>query len=143
MSHVSKKYNIRVYALVTHEEKILVTDEFRFGMRMTKFPGGGHEWGEGLAETVVRECREELGQQPVSIEHFYTTDFFVQAAFREGEQLISIYYKVVLPHPEKISAKEIPFDFEKEEEGAQIFRWIRLTDLKEDDFTFPIDKFVV
>ena len=52
-----KKYNVRVYGLIILDGKILITDEFRGGMRMTKFPGGGNEWGEGLLETLYRECR--------------------------------------------------------------------------------------
>jgi len=138
-----KRYNIRAYALIIHNGKILVTDEFRNGVRMTKFPGGGHEWGEGLLETVKRECVEELEQEPISAEHFYTTDFFVGSAFREEDQLISIYYKVVLLFPEKVKVTEMQFDFLEEIEGAQIFRWIPLEKLTPEQFTFPIDKKVV
>lgn len=137
-----KRYNIRVYALIIYKEKILVTDEFRNGMRMTKFPGGGHEWGEGLIETVKRECVEELEQEPIACEHFYTTDFFIASAFRDADQLLSVYYNVVLPYPEKVQTKETQFDFEAKE-GAQIFRWIPLKELDTGHFTFPIDKIVV
>lgn len=136
----TKRYNIRVYALITWNEKILVTDEFRMNLRMTKFPGGGHEWGEGIADTVNRECEEELGQIPVSIEHFYTTDFFIASAFRETDQLISIYYKAILPHPEKIPVVENAFDFPEETDGAQVFRWIPLNEISPSHFTFPIDQ---
>lgn len=135
-----KRYNIRAYALIIHNGNILVTDELRMGTRMTKFPGGGHEWGESLIETVKRECVEELRQEPVSIEHFYTTDFFVASAFREEDQMISIYYKVVIPHPEKVEVKQKAFDFSEEIDGAQIFRWMPLAGLSADDFTYPIDK---
>ncbi len=35
-------FNIRVYALLINEKnEVLITDEFRFGKEMTKFPGGG------------------------------------------------------------------------------------------------------
>src|ERR1041385_3378794 len=105
-----KRYNIRVYALIIHEGRILITDEMRGGTRMTKFPGGGLEWGEGIADCLHRECEEEMHQVPVSWEHFYTTDFFVASAFRAEDQLISIYYKVNLPAPEKILTSEIPFE---------------------------------
>lgn len=138
-----KRYNLRAYALIINKEKILVTDEFRMGIRMTKFPGGGNEWGEGLIETVKRECMEELGQEPVSAEHFYTTDFFVASAFRAEDQLISVYYKIILPHPEKIKTAEQKFAFEEEKDCAQIFRWIELKNLSPEQFTFPIDKKVV
>jgi ADP-ribose pyrophosphatase YjhB (NUDIX family) len=138
-----KRYNVRVYALIIHEGKILLTDELRMGTRMTKFPGGGHEWGEGLLDTLKRECLEELGQEIVSAEHFYTTDFFVASAFRDEDQMISVYYKTVLPHPEKIEAGEKVFGFKEEKDGAQIFRWVALKDLSPEQLTYPIDKRVV
>jgi ADP-ribose pyrophosphatase YjhB (NUDIX family) len=135
-----KRYNIRVYALIEWEGKILVTDEYRMGMRMTKFPGGGHEWGEGIAQTVIRECMEELGQEPVSVSHFYTTDFFIASAFREEDQLISIYFKAILPAPWQIPTADMPFAFPEETDGAQVFRWISEAEISPEDFTFPIDK---
>lgn len=135
-----KRYNIRVYALVVWNDQLLVTDEFRMDMRMTKFPGGGHEWGEGLADTVRRECEEELFQTPVEVEHFYTTDFFIASAFREEDQLISIYYKVRLPFPGKIPAENDAFAFPEEIDGAQIFRWIPMSEVSPEQFTFPIDR---
>jgi hypothetical protein len=46
----SAKFNIRVYGLlINKQQEVLVTDEYRIGMYMTKFPGGGLEYGEGLS----------------------------------------------------------------------------------------------
>jgi ADP-ribose pyrophosphatase YjhB (NUDIX family) len=137
-----KRVNLRAYAIIEHNDFVLVTDEFRIGKRMTKFPGGGHEWGEGLTETILRECREELGQQPSSLEHFYTTDFFVPSAFRNTDQLIAVYYRATLPEPEKIPVQETPFAFEEETDGAQVFRWISRSEISADHFTYPIDQHV-
>jgi hypothetical protein len=35
-----------------------------------------------------------------------------------------------------------PFDFKEEKNGNQSFRWIKIKNLNEGEFTFPIDKFV-
>lgn len=140
---MTKRFNIRVYAIIIHEGKILITDEQRGGTKMTKFPGGGLEWGEGIADCLRRECMEELDQDPISWEHFYTTDFFMQSAFRAEDQLISIYYKANLPAPEKIRVSEIPFEHTRDVEGAQTFRWIPLEKLTSEELTYPIDKHVV
>ncbi len=140
---MTRRFNIRVYALIIYDGKLLITDEERGGTKMTKFPGGGLEWGEGIADCLRRECKEEMDQDPISWEHFYTTDFFMQSAFRAEDQLISIYYKANLPAPEKIRASEIPFEHTRNEEGAQTFRWISLEKLDAEQMTYTIDKHVV
>ena len=93
-------FNIRVYALlINDQQEVLVTDEFRFGKEMTKFPGGGLNWGEGTIDCLHRECREELGCEIRIVKHFYTTDFFQCSAFHADHQLISIYYIVNYTSP--------------------------------------------
>ena len=47
---IPSRFNIRVYGILIQEGKILVTDEIRSGVKMTKFPGGGLEFGEGIVE---------------------------------------------------------------------------------------------
>jgi 8-oxo-dGTP diphosphatase len=135
---------IRVYGIVLNEKnEVLVTDEFQLGMKMTKFPGGGLNFGEGTIDCLRREFKEECnGQEIENIRHFYTTDFYQKALFYENHQLISIYYMADFKKPLKFKISEKPFDFEKHKNGSQSFRWVKLKDLNPDDLSFPIDKFV-
>ena len=137
------RFNIRVYGLFIHEDRILVTDEFRMGQFLTKFPGGGMNLGEGTIDCLKRECMEELGQEIKNISHFYTTDFFQPAYFLpQTEQLISIYYKAELCAPELVDIASEVFDFPEVCEGAQRFRWINLCGINSEQFTLPVDKYV-
>ena len=135
----NKNFVVRVYGIGQHENKILVIDEYWHGMKMTKFPGGGLEYGEGTLDCLRRECMEELGQKIEILEHFYTTDFFQQALFRQEMQLLSIYYLIKFEEPNKIKTKTKPFDFELFN-GEMAPRWIDLDAFKEDLLTLPIDR---
>ena len=87
------KYNLRVYALIINErQEILLSDEYQLDMKMTKFPGGGMERGEGTIDCLQREAMEEFGQPLTNIRHYYTTDYYQPALFFQDTQLISIYY---------------------------------------------------
>lgn len=138
---MSRTFNIRVYGIFIEDECVLVSDEYRMGMKMTKFPGGGLEEKEGLIDCLWRECKEEFGQEFKIMDHFYTTDIYMSSAFNDKEQLLSIYYSIAPIEEIKFKVSKIPFDFELVD-GAQSFRWIKLSEISENDFTFPIDKMV-
>ncbi len=140
-----KRFNIRVYGiLINDQDQLLVSDEVIKGIKFTKFPGGGLEWGEGTMECLKREFVEELNQPIDVVEHFYTTDYFQQSAFREQDQLMSIYYRVRLNGPQIFMTKIKPFDFP---DGSliqdEVHRWVHLSDLDVADFRWPVDKLVV
>lgn len=136
-------FNIRVYGILTNmKNQVLVTDEYRNGIMFTKYPGGGLEFGEGIIDCLKREFVEEMNCEVTVKQHFYTTDFFQVSAFNPKHQLISIYFLV---HSKEIENQEFNFErfgFNQKIEGAQIFRWIPINELCEDEFTFPIDKIV-
>ena len=135
-----KSLNVRVYGILIHENKLLVSDEYIKGMKITKLPGGGLEHGEGTIDCLKREFKEELNLDVEITSHFYTTDFFVNSAFSASNQLISIYYVVKASQKFEFKIATKPFDFLKIKEGAQSMRWIDISALSENDFTFIIDK---
>jgi len=135
------KYSIRVYMLIINSRKeILISDEYLLDMKMVKFPGGGMEYGEGTVDCLQREAMEEFGQNLTNIRHFYTTDHYQKAYFFKDHQLISIYYLADLSDEKKIRTSQNPFDFPELTNGQQSFRWVSITEIKEDDLSFPIDK---
>jgi 8-oxo-dGTP diphosphatase len=135
-------FNVRVYGLlVSDKQEILISDEQEYGMQFTKFPGGGLELGEGLVDGLKREFVEECNAEIEVLSHYYTTDFFVKSAFNDS-QIISVYYLVKPVTPLDLAIKTIPFDFDDKGEVRQSFRWVKLADLKETDFTFPTDQYV-
>jgi 8-oxo-dGTP diphosphatase len=137
------QFNIRVYGIFIQEGKLLVTDELRFGIKMTKLPGGGLQFGEGLANCLKREWMEELNV-PIEVgEICYVNPYLQVSAFNRDDEVMALYFWV-----KPLASLAVPFstqamDFPNEEGDQQVFRWIPLKDLKEKDFTFPIDRSLV
>ena len=139
---LQKSFTIRVYGLlINKKEEILIALEMVKGKFITKFPGGGLEFGEGLIDCLVREFKEELDLDIEVADHFYTTDFFVESFFNPDSQVIAVYYFVK-------TAKAIDHLYNTElsddlSEGGEHFIWKPLNELNADDFTLPIDKHVM
>jgi 8-oxo-dGTP pyrophosphatase MutT (NUDIX family) len=138
------RFNIRIYGLLTDHGRILLTDEFRLGIFMTKFPGGGLNFGEGPVDCLKREFLEELDTEILEYEHYYTTEFFQPTTLLPSEfQLINVYYLVKVKKPYRFRTTEKKYDFPEVADGAQCFRWVRIEELSEEEFTFPIDKYLL
>ncbi|MBS1781939.1 MAG: NUDIX domain-containing protein [Bacteroidetes bacterium] len=126
------RFNIRVYGILIDNERLLVNEE-KIGTRLvTKFPGGGLELGEGIADGLKREWKEELGLSIEIVDHFYTTDFFQQSAF-DNSQVISIYYRIHLA--------QLPESFTNYESNEHTF-WLPISTVSSETFHLPIDKVV-
>jgi len=139
----NNKITVRVYGIfINKNNELLLSDEFHSNMKITKFPGGGLEFGEGTIDCLKREVKEELDNEISDIKHFYTTDFFQSSLLNNNYQVISIYYLAKLMHKniKKLSAK--PFNFKDLIDGSQSVRYVPIHQLSENDFTFPIDKHV-
>ena len=98
-------FNVRVYGLLINaQNEVLLSDEFEYNRRFTKFPGGGLEFGEGLIDGLKREFLEECNAEIDIINHFYTTDFYEKSSFNDS-QILSVYYLVKEIKPLQLNFK--------------------------------------
>jgi 8-oxo-dGTP diphosphatase len=130
-------FNIRVYGIAIQESKLLISTEMGGDHAFTKFPGGGLEPGEGLADCLIREWKEELNVDIGIGDLFYVNEFYQPSAFNPSQQIISFYYMVAL-QTEISVYKAIEKRWNKD--YLVEFRWEDIHTLQTDDFTFPIDK---
>ena len=143
-------FNLRVYGiLINKQQQVLVSDEYIRGMFITKFPGGGLEFGEGTRDCLQREFMEEMNLKVKVTDHIYTTDFYQQSAFNPAHQIISIYYFAEALEPITAPLRTKIFDFDEqqlkmyEETGeTETFRFVDREDFSELSVTLPIDKIV-
>jgi ADP-ribose pyrophosphatase YjhB (NUDIX family) len=142
-------FNVRVYGILIGENKqVLVSDEYIRGTYITKFPGGGLDFGEGTRDCLKREFKEEMDLDVRVGDHIYTTDYFQLSAYSQ-RQIISIYYFAHALEPIKVPLRQQPFDFDEQQlavyqetQKTETFRFINWNDFSEGSVNLPIDKIV-
>ncbi len=143
-------FNLRVYGILINKSKqVLVSDELIRGSYITKFPGGGLEFGEGTRDCLQREFMEEMNLKVDIGEHIYTTDYFQMSAFNPEHQIISIYYFASPLEKIKVPLRNKPFDFDEQQmkvyettRETETFRFVDWNDFSDASVTLPIDKIV-
>ena len=147
---MAQLFNVRVYGILTGKNKeVLVSDELIRGSYITKFPGGGLEFGEGTRDCLKREFKEEMNLNVEIKEHIYTTDYFQMSAFNPDHQIISIYYFVKALEDITVPLREKEFDFDEaqlkiynEKNEIETFRFVEWNNFSAECVTLPIDKIV-
>jgi 8-oxo-dGTP diphosphatase len=142
--------NVRVYGILMQDDRrVLVSDEFIRGSYITKFPGGGLEFGEGTRDCLRREFMEEMGLNVEIGRHIYTTDFYQRSAFNSEHQILSIYYEAIALESITAPIRVKPFDFDEGQLAVynatgetETFRLIDWEHFSADSVTLPIDKIV-
>jgi len=137
------RFTIRVYGIMLNQQQeLLLVHEKMPHLAFTKFPGGGLEFGEGTRECLKREFMEETGLEVEVKEHIYTTDFFQPSAFKNGDQLIAIYYRVEpISDIRLLSLNEKQIHFNGKTETLRFF-WKSIENFDVNVLTFPIDQLV-
>lgn len=126
------KINVRVYATVLKDKKILSLHEEYVGEYLLKFVGGGLEFGESIVECLHREFEEELNLKIKNLEHFYTQEDFLVSKFRDNEQLLTIYYLAEIVDEDYLIIRD---------SCIEKVEWISL-ETDENPFPLPVDKIV-
>src|SRR5690606_5966409 len=114
------------------------------GAFITKFCGGGLEFGEGLIDCLKREFMEEMNLPIAVTGHFYTTDFFQRSAFDNLSQIISVYYSIEALTEITVPLRNKAFDFDEAQLNSyqqhgetETFRWVDAKDFSPDIFHLP------
>lgn len=126
-----KGFNIRVYALCIVNNELLTLKEPFAGNMVVKLPGGGLEFGEGTADCLKREFKEELNLELTVGDAFYIQEDFVPSLAKDGKQLLTLYFFVTI--------KDL-HNLEIIDKNIQEVNWIPLT--ANNPFTLPVDKIV-
>ncbi len=135
---------VRVYGILVHQQRLLLSRENVKGTIITKFPGGGLEPKEGLLDCLKREFREEVSINLNRTERFYTTeDYFPSQFHADQRQVLSIYYRVWTDQVEEISTGNPNDNSLLQKDDDQVLYWLPISELKDEPIPLPIDRIVV
>src|SRR5690606_17264861 len=126
-----KGFNIRVYALCIVNNEILTLKEPFAGNMVVKLPGGGLEFGEGTADCLKREFKEELNLEITVGNAFYIQEDFVESLAKDGKQLLTLYFYATITDLNHLKIID---------KNIQEVNWIPLT--ANNPFTLPVDQVV-
>ncbi len=132
------KFNIRVYGLWIKNQKVLISHENIDGFKMTKFPGGGLEFGEGVVDCLKREFREELGVELFKLSLLHVSNRFIKSSFKNNEQVVAVHYLV--KSNQEISNYNIVHPTGVGKLNSIQFVWSDINKELHDSLTFEMDK---
>jgi 8-oxo-dGTP pyrophosphatase MutT (NUDIX family) len=137
-SELTPLFNIRVYALVVKNNRLLISEEKHGGVFLRKFPGGGLQFGEGVLQALHRELKEELDADVDSASLLCVTEDFVVSFLNNKQQVIGVHYLVDLK--QDYSDEFLNNNHLELENGHIQFKWVLIDSLTAEDFTSSVDK---
>ncbi len=126
-----KGFNVRVYALCILNNKLLTLKEPFAEKMVTKLPGGGLEFGEGTAECLKREFKEELNLQIEVGDAFYIQEHFVKSLAKDNKQLLMLYFYATILDSDNLQILDT---------NIREVNWIAIDG--ENPFSLPVDQLV-
>ncbi len=131
-------FNIRVYALIVKNNRLLISEEEHGGVFLRKFPGGGLHFGEGVVQALHRELKEELNADVETARLLCVTEDFVVSFLNNQQQVVGVHYLVDLK--QDFSGDLLNNIYVELENGHIHFKWVLIENITADDFTSPVDK---
>ena len=135
-------WNLRVYLLLMHpSQPMLLVSKETIGERVYyKLPGGGVEFGEGIADAAAREAHEELGIDIQLDQPYYFTEYYLPSLFKREDQVVAFYY---LASSAQLADIAHHTTFEAKDTAGHTFEWIPLAAFPFHQFTLASDRIVL
>jgi ADP-ribose pyrophosphatase YjhB (NUDIX family) len=131
-------FNVRVYALIVKNNRLLISEEQHGGVFLRKFPGGGLQFGEGVLQALHRELKEELNADVENASLLCVTEDFVVSFLNNKQQVVGVHYLVDLK--QDFSDDFLNNNPVELENGHIHFKWKLIDSLDAADFSSPVDK---
>ena len=121
-----------VKAIIIKDNKLLVESVDYGRGRYSKLPGGGHEWGETIQETIIRECKEELNLNVKPVRLVFVRDYIAknhnQTFDLDCFHLTELIFECEVEDFSSLANGSEP------DSNDQRIKWIDINDLESSDF---------
>ncbi len=102
MKIANKTLRVGIYGILIYDNEVLMVKTKSGSKIIYNFPGGGVESKEGLAEALLRECKEELNVDAIIRDRLYISkDLYTHEDF--DNYMFNLYYKIEVENKDIIS----------------------------------------
>lgn len=88
----------KVYAYITHEERLLVFKHVDFPEAGIQVPGGTLDAGERPEDAVLREACEETGLRGLVMNKYLGSDEFLDKSTKPNKYLVRHFFHLICPY---------------------------------------------
>lgn len=129
---MEKVFRHSVKAIIIKDNQLLVESVDYGRGRYCKLPGGGHEWGETIKETIIRECKEELNVEVKPLRLVLVRDYIAKN-HEQSFDLDCFHLEELMFECEVDDFSTLSNGYEPDSNEQKI-KWIKLDDLAASDF---------
>lgn len=124
----NNRFNLRVAGLAIHNKKVLL-HQYE-GFEFWALPGGRVEFNESTIETILREIKEELGEDIIVERLLWCCESFFDHIGKEFHE-ICFYYLIRFSENSQLLRIEDEFEVREIDGSILTFKWFDFKDVKE------------